>query len=534
MGLERIATDTYDFETVRKMNYTYVDKTGLLYPLVDGSMGKQFFLSRPRRFGKSLLISTIQKLFEGRRDLFEGLAIDKLPWDWNAKYPVLRLDMSLCSGDTVGEVERRVLVTLRSEAARLGVALRNEDDAPSCLRSLVEDLAVAGPDGQCVLLIDEYDKPLTQWVGCPEVLPFQSFLKSFYGVVKATESKQRFCLMTGVSKFSKVSIFSDLNNLKDLTMSPFATTLLGYTHEEVWANFPVRLAALAQALGTDVDGAFGQLVSMYDGYCFDERLVRVFNPVSLGNALTDLRLKPYWFETGTPGWLMSYAKREPIDVDSFTLGDADLGTFEPASPSMPAVLFQTGYLTIKDVWGQGMGTIYDLDFPNEEVSAGFNRWLANAYMRPGTDVSKTSGWAVACQRALHRGDPEGFMEALESFFSSIGYDLTDRLTEQAYQCVAVAILRFIGVYIDAEVTTSRGRIDMVAKAPGHIFVVEMKVASGEKAGEAAARAALAQIREHGYAEPYRSANAEVHLLGISFDCLTHNVGAWVCERLCAA
>lgn len=152
-----------------------------------------------------------------------------------------------------------------------------------------------------------------------------------------------------------------------------------------------RLESLAQALGTDVDGAFSQLVEMYDGYCFDDRMVRVFNPVSLGSSLRDTQLKPYWFETGTPGWFMSYAKKEPIDIDSFTLSDADLGTFEPASPSMPAVLFQTGYLTIKAVWGQDMGTVYDLGFPNREVSAGFNRWLANAYMRPGTDVSKTSG-----------------------------------------------------------------------------------------------------------------------------------------------
>ena len=404
MGVERIATDTCDFERVRMAGITYVDKTSLIYLLAEGTLGFQLFLSRPCRFGKSLLISTIQKLFEGRRDLFEGLAIDSLPWDWTVKYPVLRLDMSLCSGDTVEEVERRALVTLGSEAARLGVSLRNEDDVPSCFRSLVEDVAAAGPGGQCVLLVDEYDKPLTRWVGTQEVLPFQAFLKSFYGVVKATESKQRFCLMTGVSKFSKVSIFSDLNNLTDLTMSPFATTLLGYTHEEVRANFPGRLAALAQALGTDADGAFDRLVSMYDGYCFDRSMTRVFNPVSLGRCLDSVDMRSYWFETGTPGWFMPYAKKGSIDVDSFTLSDADLGTFEPANPSMPAVLFQTGYLTIKEVWGQDMGTVYDLGFPNREVSAGFNRWLANAYMRPGTDVSKTSGWVVACQRSLRAGD----------------------------------------------------------------------------------------------------------------------------------
>ena len=281
MDLERIATNTYDFETIRKTGITYVDKTGLMYPLVNTSMGNQFFLSRPRRFGKSLLLSTLQKLFEGRRDLFQGLAIDSLPWDWSATYPVIRLDMSLCSGETVGEVEGRVVATMRSEADRLGVALRNEDDAAICLQSFIEDVAASGPCGQVVLLVDEYDKPLTHWVGSEKVRPFQAFLKSFYAVIKKTESMQRFCLMTGVSKFSKVSIFSDLNNLTDLTMNPASTTLLGYTHEEVRKNYPVRLASLADRLEVDVDGAFAQLVSMYDGYCFDERMVRVFNPCLL-------------------------------------------------------------------------------------------------------------------------------------------------------------------------------------------------------------------------------------------------------------
>ena len=380
MELERIATDTYDFEYVRSKGYTYVDKTGILYPLVDESMGKQFFLARPRRFGKSLLVSTVQNLFEGRRDLFKGLAIDVLPWDWSKSYPVLCLDMSLCSGETVAEVKSAVGATLRRESERLGVPLREGVGLREQFAFLVEDAAATGPDGRLVLLVDEYDKPLTRWVGTQEVLPFQAFLKSFYSVVKATESRQRFCLMTGVSKFSKVSIFSDLNNLKDLTTSPFATTLLGYTHEEVRANFPGRLAALANTLGTDVDGAFARLVSLYDGYCFDERMVRVFNPVSLGNALLDLQLKSYWFETGTPGWLMSYAKKVPMDLDHLQLGEADLGTFEPANPSMPAVLFQTGYLTIKGCFGEDVDRAYDLGFPNREVSAGFNRWLANRYL----------------------------------------------------------------------------------------------------------------------------------------------------------
>ncbi len=531
MELERIATNTYDFENVRRNRYVYVDKTGLLYPLVDGSIGNQFFLSRPRRFGKSLLISTIQKLFEGRRDLFEGLAIDSLPWDWEGTYPVLRLDMSGCSGETVEEVEASVEVALRQEANRLGVPLHEDEALRDRFRLLIEDLAATSPSGQIVLLVDEYDKPLTRWVGEPGVAPFQAFLKSFYSIVKLTESKQRFCLMTGVSKFSKVSVFSDLNNLTDLTMSPYATTLLGYTHDEVRANFPGRLAALAEALGTDADAAFDRLAGAYDGYCFDRAMVPVFNPVSLGSALRDLQLSSYWFETGTPGWLMSYAKKEPMQVDSYFLDESDLGTFEPARPSMPAVLFQTGYLTITNAWDQGMGSTYELGFPNLEVAAGFNRWLANAYTCD--DVGKTSSWAFMCRRAVSEGDAESFMESLQSFFSSIGYDLTDRLSEQAYQCVVVAILRFIGVHLNAEVRTSRGRIDMVIGSSGHVFVIELKVATGDRAGEAAARDAIAQIRERGYADPYRASGDEVTLLGVAFDCETHNVGAWLCEPLTA-
>ena len=527
--MEKIATNTFDFALIRRGGLTYVDKTALIHPIADGSMGNQFFLARPRRFGKSLLCSTLQCLFEGRRELFEGLAISSMPWDWSKRYPVIRLDMTTCSGATLEEVKVAITAKMRRESERLGVPLRDESGPREALAAFIEDVAATGSDGQCVLLIDEYDKPLTRWVGTEDVLPYQEFLKSFYSVVKETESRQRFCLMTGVSKFSKVSIFSDLNNLTDLTLSPFATTLLGYTHDEVRQNFPQRLEALGRALGTDVDGAFSRLVDMYDGYRFDEALVPVFNPVSLGNALSTLRLSSYWFETGTPGWLMSYAKKAPIDVDGLEVSGQMLGTFEPASPSMPAVLLQTGYLTIKGVSGEDVGKLYDLGFPNREVQAGFSTWLARAYT--GVGDAEVSGWATACRRAVAGGDAEGFVDALRSFFASIGYDLTDRLSEQAYQCVCVAILRFIGIYLQAEVRTSRGRIDTVLRAPGNVFVVEMKVASGEQASDQVAQTALEQIRSKGYADPYRAGSEQVTLLGLTFDCLTHNIGAWVAEGL---
>lgn len=392
MELERIATDSYDFEYVRTGGFTYVDKTALVHRLASGSIGKQFFLSRPRRFGKSLLCSTIQKLFEGRRDLFEGLAVDSLPWDWSKTYPVLHLDMSLCSGETLDEVEASVESALCREAERLGVSLRDGGNLRDRFVSLIEDVAAISCDGKLVLLVDEYDKPLTRWVGEPEVEPFQTFLKSFYSVVKLTESKQRFCLMTGVSKFSKVSIFSDLNNLIDISMDVRFSALLGYTHDEVRANFTRSLGALAASLNTDEDGAFADVANMYDGYCFDRSMTRVFNPVSLGRALESLDMRSYWFETGTPGWLMSYAKKAPIDVDNLEVSEADLGTFEPAEPYMPTVLFQTGYLTIAGYEEIGRARVYRMKFPNHEVEDGFTQWLADAYTHAGQ--AEVSAWAA--------------------------------------------------------------------------------------------------------------------------------------------
>ncbi len=524
--MEKIATDTYDFEYVRVKGFTYVDKTRILYPLVDESFGKQFFLSRPRRFGKSLLISTLQNLFEGRRDLFKGLAIDSLPWDWAAKYPVIRLDMSLCSGETVEEVGNSVSAMLRRESERLGVALRDEENVCDRFAAFAEDVAETGPNGQFVLLVDEYDKPLTRWVGTREVLPFQAFLKSFYSVVKATESKQRFCLMTGVSKFSKVSIFSDLNNLTDITMDVRFSSLLGYTHDEVRSYFPRRLEALAQSLGTDPDGAFARLADMYDGYCFDRSMTRVFNPVSLGRCLDSADIRSYWFETGTPGWLMSYAKKGPMEVEAVEVSEEQLGTFEPAEPFMPAVLFQTGYLTIKGLEERGRRRSYTLGFPNHEVEDGFNAWLADTYTK---DAAATSSWRNACYHSVRSGDCAGFVDALSALFASIGYDLTDRLSEQAYQCVVVAILRYIGVDLSAEMTTSRGRVDMVCFAPGNVMIVELKVATGQAAGERAADEAMRQIHERGYAERFACDRRRVQLLGISFDCQKHNIAAWRCE-----
>ena len=283
--------------------------------------------------------------------------------------------------------------------------MRGEESICDRFAAFVEDVAETGPNGQFVLLVDEYDKPLTRWVGTREV---QAFLKSFYSVVKATESKQRFCLMTGVSKFSKVSIFSDLNNLTDITMDVRFSSLLGYTHDEVRSYFPRRLEALARSLGTDPDGAFARLADMYDGYCFDRSMTRVFNPVSLGRCLDSTDIRSYWFETGTPGWLMSHAKKGPMEVETVEVSEEQLGTFEPAEAFMPAVLFQTGYLTIKGFDERGRRRSYTLGFPNHEVEDGFNAWLADTYTKDAAATRRCVRFTSAVMPSVLRATGAGF------------------------------------------------------------------------------------------------------------------------------
>ena len=281
-GMKPIATDIYTFSSLIERKCLYVDKTGILLGLIGETGGKQFFFSRPRRFGKSLTVTTLMSIFEGRRDLFKGLAIDRSDYDWR-KYPVIRLDMSLTAAETVEEFNLKANEQIRMNRDRLGLSFDLAASADVSFARLVEKAAASSDSGLAVLLVDEYDKPLLGHLGRPTVEAFRTALKSFYAVIKGTEAALRFTFITGVSKFSKVSIFSDLNNLTDLTMDARTATLAGYTHEEVRANFADYLAALGEANGLTPEGAFDRVVQMYDGYRFEENAPRVVNPVSFGS-----------------------------------------------------------------------------------------------------------------------------------------------------------------------------------------------------------------------------------------------------------
>ena len=515
--MEKIATDIYSFEELRRNGFTYVDKTDRILPFVDFSQGKQFFLARPRRFGKSLLVSTLKALFQGKRELFKGLAIEP-QWDWSKMYPVVHLDMGSTHSDTVEGFESILHTMLTIEADRNGVPLPDAPEVSDQFRLLVDALAKKSPTGQIVILIDEYDKPLLGHLGEPEVEAFRAALKSFYSVVKTCEGLQRFTFITGVSKFSKVSIFSDLNNLVDLTLSAQTATLFGYTHEEVKKFFPERLAALGAANGMDAAAAFAEVAHWYDGYLFHPSAERVFNPVSLGRCFAEREFRSYWYETGTPTFLVKMLRARPRDISHLELSEDELGAYNPADPAVEPLLFQTGYLTIDRLLTLNQDRFYRLRFPNEEVRRAFSRSLARAYVENASDTAFTRA-KIDGYRALAAHDLPAFFKSLAVLFANVPYDLTDRQNEQTWQAILVVILNFLGLRAIPEERTNVGRIDMSIHADAEIYVVELKL-------DGTAPSALAQIVRNRYHEKFLSEGKRVTLVGINFSTKKRGVANW--------
>ena len=504
--MEKIATDTYSFEDVRQGGFVYVDKTAILKRLADGSIGKQFFIARPRRFGKSLAVSTLQCLFEGWRDLFRGLAIEP-GWDWSKTYPVIKLDMGACQAATVAEFREYVSSVLRFEADRLGVAF-TESTLPSIsFRGLIENAAKMSPEGRCVLLVDEYDKPLLGHLGKPDVNDIRDELKAFYSVIKTCEGLQRFAFMTGVSKFSKVSIFSDLNNLNEFSMDARVATLFGYTHEEVKANFPGALAALGAKLGLDAEATFARLVHWYDGYRFEENAVPVFNPVSVGKCLSSGKFDPYWFETGTPTFLLKLMEKNPVLLDEIEVSQTSFSVYEPDKPALMSLLYQTGYLTIGGTRQEGEERLYRLVCPNYEVRKAFSESLSVAFSH--LDNFEHASLLTQMLAALRSDDVNDMLDALSCFFANIPANITLK-REKYYQTLFYAVFVLIGARTHAECWTNRGRVDAAVETPGGVYVFEFKL-------DGTAAAALAQIKAKGYHEKWLRCGRKVTLVGAAFD-----------------
>ena len=527
--MEKIATDTYSFPDLRQGGFVYVDKTAVLLSLANGSLGKQFFIARPRRFGKSLAISTLQCLFEGRRNLFKGLAIEPV-WDWSKTWPVLRLDMGSCQAATAEAFWEKLGDLLISESDRLEIPLRGRSPS-SQFRFLIEDLARRNREdilaaakargeepptdvkGQMVLLVDEYDKPLLGHLGKPDVNDIRDALKDFYSVIKTCEGLQRFAFITGVSKFSKVSIFSDLNNLNDFSMDARVAELFGYTHEEVQANFPESLKALGEKQGLDVQATFDKLVHWYDGYRFHQDAAPVFNPVSVGKCLSSRQFDPFWFETGTPTFLLDLLKANPIAIDDVEISQTAFSVYEPAKPSLMPILYQTGYLTIGSTRDEAEERLYRLVFPNLEVRKAFSESLSVEFS--GLDVLDHASLLTQMVAALRAGDVNDMLDALSCFFANIPANITVK-REKYYQSLFYAVFVLIGARTHAECWTNRGRVDAVVETANDVYVFEFKLND-------TAEAALAQIKEKGYHEKYLRAGKRLTLVGAAFDAEMRNL-----------
>ena len=504
--MEKVATDIYSFSRLREYGFTYVDKTEQLWLMASGDVGVQFFMARPRRFGKSLAVSTLKCLFEGRRDLFQGLAIEP-KWDWSKTWPVLHLDMGSAQTETVPELHRRLRALLANECERNGISFPDDENPATAFESVINALAAKSPDGRMVLLVDEYDKPILGHLMKPDVTEFRDALKAFYSVIKTLEEKQRFAFLTGVSKFSKVSIFSDLNNLKEYSMHPKTATLFGYTHDEVRKYFPGRIHALAEANGLTDDEAFDRIIAWYDGYKFEENAEPVINPVSLGCCFDTGKFANYWSKTAVPTFLTERLKTRPLDFSSLDIDESDLEAYEPDGFKPVTLLYQTGYLTIKSFFQLGAARRYTLGFPNMEVENSFVTLVAGTYT--GLDSSLSSSYAVTAATALYEHDMPKFLKALKAFFADIPYDMTDRQNEQMWQTIVYVVLRSIGVNVNGEVRTNEGRIDMVVALPSDIYIVEFKL-------DRPAAEALDQIRGRDYAGKYALSGKRLTLVGVSF------------------
>ena len=504
--MEKAATDIYTFENLRGGGFTYVDKTAILKQLADMTRGTQFFIARPRRFGKSLAVSTLRCLFEGKRELFKGLDIEP-KWDWSKKWPVIHLDMGSAQADTVAELKIIWRDMLSKECVRNNIPYRDSDVPAIALSNVISDLAVTSDDGQVVMLIDEYDKPLLGKLMTPQVTEFKNALKAFYSVIKTMEGKLRFSFITGVSKFSKVSIFSDLNNLDDMTLDAATATLFGYTHEEVLRYFPASIAVLGEKLSKTSDGAFAEIVKWYDGYKFHQDATPVINPVSLGLCFKKMELNSWWSKTAMPTFLTDFLKVHPMDVSNLVIDESDLDAYEPERLKPVTLLFQTGYLTIKGFEQYEADRRYTLGFPNLEVEHSFLKNLSAVYI--GKEVSDAVNIAAEVVKALRARDPERFVEMFRQFFAAIPYDLTDRQNEQSWQAIMYAVLRLIGVNADGEVRTHKGRIDLTVETATDAYIIEVK-------RDSTAKKAIEQIQAKEYTDRFRLSGKPITLIGMAF------------------
>jgi hypothetical protein len=517
-ALKNLPIGVQEFESLRRDGYLYVDKTALVYQLA--TTGRYYFLSRPRRFGKSMLLSTLHAYFEGKKELFEGLAIENLEKDW-IKYPVLHLDLNVGEYKTPDALVNKLTLHLETWENIYG---RNESEKSLGDRFCGVIKRASEKTGLgVVILVDEYEKPVLQVVDDEELQDsYRATLKGFYGALKSMDKYIKFAFLTGVTKLSKVSIFSDVNNLSNISMAEEYSTLCGITDEEIDTIFAPYVERLADKNKMTLSEAREKLRSFYDGYHFTEESAGIYNPFSLLNTFQYNKFRSYWFETGTPSFLVSLLKQCPKTIDEVISNPhADfisLGSGDLRSDNLVPLLYQSGYLTIKDYDPEF--ELYTLGFPNKEVEDGFYKFLLPNYA--SINMNESAFFITNFVKEIRAGKVDDFFKRLSSLFADTPYELVKEL-ENHYQNVMFIVTKLMGFYVKAEYHTSEGRIDLVLQTDKYTYVMEFKL-------NGTAEEALQQINDKNYSLPFDIGDRKLIKIGVNFSPKTRNIDRWIVEN----
>ena len=503
-----------NFEKIRNDGYLYIDKTALMYQMV--KTGSYYFLSRPRRFGKSLLISTMEAYFQGKKELFAGLAVERLEKDW-IKYPILHLDLNIEKYDTPESLDNILEKSLTAWEKLYG-AEPSERSFSLCFAGIIER-ACKQAGQRVVILVDEYDKPMLQAIGNEKLQKqFRDTLKPFYGALKTMDGYIKFAFLTGVTKFGKVSVFSDLNNLDDISMRKDYVEICGVSDQELHENLDIELHEFAETQGLSYDKLCTKLKEYYDGYHFTHNSIGIYNPFSLLNAFKYKEFGSYWFETGTPTYLVKLLKKHHYDLERMAHEETDaqvLNSIDSESTNPIPVIYQSGYLTIKG-YDERFG-IYRLGFPNREVEEGFIRFLLPFY----ANVNKVESPFEVQKfvREVETGDYDSFFHRLQSFFADTTYEVI-REQELHYENVLFIVFKLVGFYTKVEYHTNNGRVDLILQTDKFIYIMEFKL-------NGTAAEALQQINNKRYALPFEADGRKLFKIGINFSEKTRNIEKWV-------
>jgi hypothetical protein len=511
------------FSRIRKDGYLYIDKTDLVWQLAH--YATYIFMSRPRRFGKSLLTSTLESYFKGEQEYFHGLKIMELEQEWE-QYPVLRLDLSTAKGqDTAADLRARLIYILQDYVKLYGK--EEGETTPGALLEGIIKRANSASGKQVVVLIDEYDAPLLEVLHEETTLDaMRKVMQEFYQPLKANERFIKFCFITGITKFSQLSIFSTINNLKNVTMLPRFSAICGITETEVKEDLAEDIKAMADDMGYTPEEMFEKIKDRYDGYHFSERSEDIYNPYSLLNALGDMRLENYWFSSGTPTFLIRQMQHFKTDIMSLDRLEVPSSAFDQPTENMKdalPLLYQSGYLTIKD-YDQEIEA-YTLSIPNREVRIGYIQGLLPTYIGvKSSDVQM--GFAAKFWRALKQNNIDLAMREMQAYMADVPYveGFKKKLAEAAnaegfYEYTMYLIFSMLNVYVRTQVKCAGGRVDMVVWMPDTIYVFEMKV-------NGTAEEALQQIDDRSYALPYQTDGRPVVKVGVKFNAETRTPESW--------